>query len=208
MKLQMKDFLLHQSKRYMAKKPPTFIWIWPIPNNLQKAREQGELKSIMILKQGSHRLFKIHVHKDHWYYQWKACSQFLTSRPITWIQTQQEFSLKDMSNSKATKSSLKDSRTASASLTPTRLPKPLELQITSFTLAARASIPQARKKWNRNTWKRKWNLWHLRRQSNSTRQCNIFGFCFGLGEHGGRLGCQVEKQVLWLRHSQFPHLFS
>lgn len=79
-------------------------------------------------------------------HQWKACSQFLTSRPTTWIQTQQEFSLEDMSNSKAAKSSLKDSRTASASLTPTRLPKHLELQITSFTLASRASIPQARKK--------------------------------------------------------------
>lgn len=118
-------------------------------------------------------------------HQWKACSQFLTSRPTTWIQTQQEFSLEDMSNSKAAKSSLKDSRTASASLTPTRLPKHLELQITSFTLASRASIPQARKKKNQP-----WNRTYLEVKVKSmpsmqTKQLNqtmqYFGVLFWVG---------------------------
>lgn len=95
---------------------------------LQKVREQRKLKSLMILKQSS-TLFKkcIYLHKHHQYVKGKhvLCSWHLGQQHGF---KHKSFLLKKACTSKATKSSLKDPRTASASLTRARLPKPVELQ--------------------------------------------------------------------------------
>lgn len=147
---------------------------------LQKVREQRKLKSLMILKQSS-TLFKkcIYLHKHYQYVKGKhvLCSWHLGQQHGF---KHKSFLLKKACTSKATKSSLKDPRTASASLTHARLPKPVELQslllqwlhgvllqkhcISEFFKLETISETQC-------TGKQKWDLC-----SNSTRLC--FGVFF------------------------------
>lgn len=83
----------------------------------------------MILKQRS-TLFKkcMYLHKHQQSVKGKHALHSQHLGQLHGFKHRMSFPLKKARTSKATKSSLKNSSTASASLTPTRLPKPVELQ--------------------------------------------------------------------------------